>query len=77
LHRALFDLKSDVPFTRETFLAAIHPEDRETAVSSLRQARNADQSAVHDVRVVTRQTTKCWVSVRAVRIPMIAAPRIN
>jgi C4-dicarboxylate-specific signal transduction histidine kinase len=63
--RALFDLKSDVPFTRETFLAAIHPEDRETAVSSFRQAWNADQSAVHDVRVVLPDDQVRWVSVRA------------
>ena len=36
--RAMFGLASDTPFTRATFLEAIHPEDRGLAVGSLREA---------------------------------------
>jgi PAS domain S-box-containing protein len=63
--RALFGLERNVPFTRNTFLTAIHPEDREVAVSSLREALNADQSAVSDVRVVLPDDQVRWVRVRA------------
>jgi signal transduction histidine kinase len=62
--RALFGLKRDVPLTRDTFLAAIHPEDRETAVTSLREAWNADRSAVHDIRVVLPDQQVRWVRIR-------------
>jgi len=58
--RALFGLKKDIPLTRDTFLTAIHPEDRET----LRELSNADQSAAHDVRVVLPDDQVRWISVR-------------
>ena len=35
--RAMFGLAGDVPLTRDTFLAAIHPEDRGIAVAAIRQ----------------------------------------
>jgi PAS domain S-box-containing protein len=63
--RALFGLASDVPITRDTVLAAIHPEDRETAISSLRDASNADRPAIHDVRVVLPDGQVRWVRIRA------------
>ncbi|MGE0121208.1 MAG: ATP-binding protein [Dongiaceae bacterium] len=63
--RALFGLKSDVPLTRDTILAAIHPEDREIAMSSLRDPRNADQSAVYDFRVVLPDDKVRWIRARA------------
>ena len=63
--RALFGLASDVPLTRDTFLTAIHPEDREIAIAALREASNADQSAVSDVRVVLPDDQVRWVRVRA------------
>jgi PAS domain S-box-containing protein len=63
--RAMFGLGRDVPLTRDTFLAAIHPEDREIAISSLGKAWTADQPAVHDVRVVWPDGQVRWVSVRA------------
>jgi C4-dicarboxylate-specific signal transduction histidine kinase len=63
--RALFGLKDDVPLTRDAILAAIHPEDREIAMSSLRDPRNADQSAVHDFRVVLPDDKLRWIRVRA------------
>jgi PAS domain S-box-containing protein len=61
----LFGLKGDAPLTRETFLAAIHPEDRENAILSFREALNADQSAVQDIRVVLPDDQVRWIRVRA------------
>ena len=63
--RALFGLKKDVPFTSATFLAAIHPDDRETATSSLREVWNDEQPTTHDVRVVLPDNQPRWVRVRA------------
>jgi signal transduction histidine kinase len=63
--RALFGLGKTAPLTRETFLAAIHPDDREIAISSLREAWDLDQSAFHDVRVVLPGDRIRWVRVRA------------
>jgi PAS domain S-box-containing protein len=62
--RALFGLGKDVPLTRDTILAAVHPEDREIATSSLRQALSADQSAAHDVRVVLPDGQVRWIKIR-------------
>jgi C4-dicarboxylate-specific signal transduction histidine kinase len=45
-------------------LAAIHPEDRETAISSLREAQNADQSAVSDIRVALPEEQVRWLRIR-------------
>ncbi len=63
--RALFGLASDVPLTRDTFLTAIHPEDREIAIASLREASGADQSTISDVRVVLPDDQVRWVRIRA------------
>jgi PAS domain S-box-containing protein len=65
--RALFGLRNDVPLTRDTILAAIHPDDRETAIASLREAWTADRPAVNDLRVVMPDGHVRWVSVRARR----------
>jgi PAS domain S-box-containing protein len=62
--RALFGLGKDVPLTQDTFLAAVHPDDREIAISSLRQALSADQSAVRDVRVVLPDGQARWIRIR-------------
>jgi PAS domain S-box-containing protein len=63
--RAMFGLASDVPLTRDTFVGAIHPEDRAMAVAAIRHVRNAGQSAVTHVRVVLPDDQIRWVSVRA------------
>jgi C4-dicarboxylate-specific signal transduction histidine kinase len=63
--RALFGLGDDVALTRDAILAAIHPDDREIAIASLREAFNADQPAVHDVRVVLPDDRVRWVRIRA------------
>ena len=63
--RAMFGLPGDVPLTRDTFLSAVHPEDREIAVSLLREASKPRQSAVSDVRIVLPGGQIRWIRVRA------------
>jgi PAS domain S-box-containing protein len=63
--RAMFGLAHGVPLTRDTFLAAIHPEDRDMAVRAIRQTGNARQSIVTQIRVVFPDRQVRWISVRA------------
>jgi PAS domain S-box-containing protein len=62
--RAMFGLTSNVPLTRDTFLSAIHPEDRAIAMSSLQEASTAGRAAVSDVRVVWPDGQVRWVRIR-------------
>jgi PAS domain S-box-containing protein len=62
--RALFGLAKDIPLTLNTFLAAVHPEDRRVAVGTLRGILKS-QSATADVRVVRPDGKVRWVRVRA------------
>ena len=50
--RALFGLPRDTPLTRKAFLAAVHPDDQETARRSLRKSFRAERSMASDVRIV-------------------------
>jgi PAS domain S-box-containing protein len=64
--RAMFGLASDVPLTLETFLAAVHPDDRRVAVSALRGAMAGRQSStVTDARIVLPDGQVRWIRVRA------------
>src|SRR5262249_25563021 len=63
--RALFCLPDGVPLTREMLLAAIHPEDRDTAVAALRDSANADRPAVQDVRALLPGGRVRWLRIRA------------
>jgi signal transduction histidine kinase/ABC-type uncharacterized transport system substrate-binding protein len=63
--RALFGLASGIPLTRDTFMSAVYPGDREVAISSLREASKPHPSAVSDVRVVLPGDHVRWVRVRA------------
>jgi PAS domain S-box-containing protein len=63
--RVMFGLEKDAPLTRATFLASIYPEDREDAMSVLRDVVDREQSAVHDIRVVQPDGQVRWVSIRA------------
>jgi PAS domain S-box-containing protein len=63
--RALFGLKGNVPFTRDSFLATVHPDDREAAVAALRELRRAKHPGIHDVRVVLPDGQARWISIRA------------
>ncbi|WP_192738370.1 ABC transporter substrate binding protein [Bradyrhizobium sp. OAE829] len=62
--RSMFGLAKDVPLTRETFIAAVHPEDRRAAVGTLRGALRG-QAAMTDVRVVCPDGGVRWIRVRA------------
>jgi PAS domain S-box-containing protein len=62
--RAMFGLASDVALTRDTFVEAVHPDDRGMAVAAIRQVRNAGET-VTQVRVVLPDDQIRWVSVRA------------
>jgi PAS domain S-box-containing protein len=61
----MFGLGRDVRLTRETFLAAVHPEDRELALSSLREASTPGRSIIGDVRVILPDDQVRWIRVRA------------
>jgi PAS domain S-box-containing protein len=61
----MFGLRGNVVLTRDTFLEAIHPEDRDVAIGALREARNSSQSAMSDVRVVLPDDQVRWVRIRA------------
>src|SRR5262249_12143365 len=63
--RILFGLRPEVALTRETFLAAIHPDDRETAIAALREARADSRFALQEVRVMLPDGQIRWISVRA------------
>jgi PAS domain S-box-containing protein len=63
--RAMFGLDRDVRLTRETFLAAVHPEDRELALSSLREVSTPSRSVIGDVRVILPGDQVRYVRVRA------------
>jgi PAS domain S-box-containing protein len=63
--RALFGLANDVPLTRETILATVHPEDRRSAVDALRGLSNGEGSATTNVRIVHPGGREHWISVRA------------
>src|SRR5262249_14484977 len=63
--RAMFGLMAGVPLTRDTLMAAVHPDDRGMAVTALRRIWDADHAAVRDVRIVLPDEQVRWVSVRA------------
>ena len=62
--RAMFGLAGDVPLTRDTILAAIHPDDRDMAVGAIRQVRNAREATVTHVRVMLPEGQVRWISIR-------------
>ena len=63
--RAMFGLGSNVRLTRDTFLAAVHPEDRGLALSSLREASTPGRSVIGDVRIILPDGQVRWIRVRA------------
>lgn len=62
--RALFGLERDDPVTRDNFLAAVHPDDRESAISALRETWSKDRTAHHDIRIVRPDGEVRWISIR-------------
>jgi PAS domain S-box-containing protein len=63
--RALFGIPSDAPLTRETFLAAVHPDDLEIASRSLRKSFRTERSMASDVRIVLPSGETRWIRMRA------------
>ena len=63
--RVLFGLPSDAPLTREAFLAAVHPDDLETASRSLRKSFRTERSMASDVRIVLPSGETRWIRMRA------------
>lgn len=63
--RALFGLPEGAALTRETFLAAVHPEDRQTAIDALRAVSTADRPGGTDIRIARPENDARWVRVRA------------
>jgi signal transduction histidine kinase len=63
--RVLLGLADETPFSRDTFLAAVHPEDRRIAVRALRGISNEGGSALTDVRIIHPGGRERWIRVRA------------
>jgi signal transduction histidine kinase len=63
--RAMFGLPGDVPLTRKTFHTAIHPDDRDIALATLRQTAITRQPTVTHVRVALPDNQMRWISIRA------------
>ena len=63
--RAIIGLPADTPLTRETFLAAVHPDDRSIAAAALRGTLKGGRSAVADIRIVDPPDEVRWVRIRA------------
>ena len=61
----MFGLAKDVPLTRETFLAAVHPRGSPHRRRHICEAAFKGQSAVTDVRVVHPDGQVRWIRVRA------------
>ncbi len=62
--RTMLGISNDAPLTRETFLAAVHGDDRRMAMAALRGAFKG-QSAVADIRVMHPDGQIRWIRVRA------------
>jgi PAS domain S-box-containing protein len=63
--KALFGLPRDAPLTRKAFLAAVHPDDLETASRSLRKSFRTERSTASDVRIVLPSGEMRWIRMRA------------
>jgi len=63
--RALFGLAGDAPLRGDTFLAAIHPEDRENAIAWFRNVASTSTSSFADFRVALPNDQVRWIRVRA------------
>ncbi|MBR0881981.1 PAS domain S-box-containing protein [Bradyrhizobium barranii subsp. barranii] len=66
--RTMFGLAGDTPLTRETFVAAVHPEDRRVAVGTLRGILRG-HATVTDIRIIRPDGQIRWFRIRA-RAPL-------
>jgi PAS domain S-box-containing protein len=63
--RVLLGLRDNAPLTGQSFLAAVHPEDRRSAVQALRGMLDDGGSAVKDVRIIHPDGQERWIRVHA------------
>lgn len=63
--RVLLGLAANAPLTRQSFLAAVHPEDRPTAVQALRGTLDDDGVAITDVRIIHPDGQERWIRIHA------------
>jgi PAS domain S-box-containing protein len=63
--RSLLGLASDAPLDRDVIHQAIHPDDREAAIESMRSAAFAGQDVVNEFRVVLPDGRLRWLRARA------------
>lgn len=61
----LFGLPHDTRLTLDTLVAAVHPQDRDIALSALRNPHQSNRSEVHDVRILTQDEQARWIRIRA------------
>jgi signal transduction histidine kinase/ABC-type uncharacterized transport system substrate-binding protein len=64
--RTMLGLPRDTELTRESFLAAVHPDDRDTVIAAMRSAE-APQS--FDARIVLPTAEVRWYRIRSVPTP--------
>ena len=65
--RKLFEIKEDVPVTREALLANVHPDDVEIASRAIQRSFDTEQASVTDVRIVPPDNEVRWIRIRARR----------
>ena len=75
--RAMFGLASDVPLTREAFLAAVHPEDVETAKSRQSQGLRNGAACRQRRAIVLPDDQVRWIRMRARPIRRTTASQSN
>jgi C4-dicarboxylate-specific signal transduction histidine kinase len=63
----LFGIAKDVPLTRETLLATVHPDDVETARRSMQRTFDTEEAFSSDVRIVLPSREVRWIRMRARR----------
>ena len=63
--RAMFGIARDAPLTRDMFLSAVHPDDRQTANQLFKRSLETEQPAISDVRIVLPGEDVRWVRMRA------------
>jgi signal transduction histidine kinase len=63
--RAILGLPADLPITRATFLAVVHPHDRAVAAAALQGKFKDGRSALADIRIVASSDEVRWIRIRA------------
>lgn len=64
--RVMLGLPHDAELTRESFLAAVHPDDRDTVIAAM---RSAEAPQFFDARIVLQDGEIRWYRIRSVPTP--------